>query len=130
MSFVFNRQYSVNQDIRVPNLPIGQMVDSEGNPTNTEMTFRQALITSLQTNFSSEGLVAPIQNPTTLPLIQDNAIPDPVTGLLNYTCLPGTILYVQHPTDYTQDKVMIAVRNSNIFPSSLSPVLFKTVTLT
>lgn len=117
------------QNIRVPTLPIGRMVDKEGMPTDDELLFRTQLITSLQENFNYEGLVMPTQ--------QNGASPnDFVTQIQNhqnikgqYTCALGTMLYViPDPLDYTQDKVMIAVRNSNDFPNS-API-FKTVTLT
>lgn len=117
------------QNIRIPTLPIGRMVDKEGMPTDDELLFRTQLITSLQQNFNYEGLVMPTQ--------QNGISPnDYVTQIQNhqnikgqYTCALGTMLYViADPLDYTQDKVMIAVRNSNDFPSS-API-FKTVTLT
>lgn len=117
------------QSIRVPTLPIGRMVDKEGMPTDDELLFRTQLITSLQNNFNYEGLVMPTQ--------QNGASPqDYVTQIQNhqnikgqYTCALGTMVYViVDPNDYTQDKVMIAVRNSNDYPESAP--LFKTVTLT
>ena len=40
-----------NPVIRIPNLPIGQIVDENGNATDDELSFRHALITSLQNNF-------------------------------------------------------------------------------
>ena len=94
-----------NSYIRVPNLPNGQITDKEGNGTDDEMTFRHALITSLQQNFGDEGLVAPVQSATNIATIAANRIPDPVTGLPNqYTCQPGTIIY-----NSTNDTLMVAI---------------------
>jgi len=110
------------QPIRIPNLPMGKLVDENGHPTDNELTFRQALITSLQNYMGNEGLVSPTQNDADKTTIQDN-----VDSQGTYTCELGTILYVKHPSDYTQDKVMIAVRDDNTYPST--PPKFKTITL-
>ena len=84
-----------NPYIRVPNLPNGQIADSDGNPTDDEITFRQALITSLQKNFGDEGLVAPTQSYANMLIIQNNKAPNPITGVGDvYTCQFGTCLYV------------------------------------
>ena len=104
--------------IRVPNLPVGKVVDEEGSATQEELTFRHALITGLQTYFGNEGLVAPTQANTTAPAdyitqIQNNKLPNG-----QYTCQYGTILY-----NSTANSVMIAVNNGSGQP------VFKTVTL-
>ena len=121
----------IQQNIRVPTLPMGEMVTKDGTPTDDELLFRTQLITSLQQNFGNEGLVIPVQgNGVVL------GVDDYVTQIQNhqnikgeYTCALGTMLYViPDATDYTKDKVMIAVRNDNTFPNT--PPLFKTVTLT
>lgn len=110
--------------IRIPNLPFGQIVDDKGNPTDDELTFRQALVSSLQQYMGDEGLVPPTQSE-----VNKDAIQNHTNSQGQYTCALGTILYViPDPLDYTQDKVMIAVRNSNDYPDSAP--LFKTVTLT
>jgi len=114
--------------VRIPNLPFEKMVNEKGEPTSSEMTFRQTLITGLQKYFGEEGLVMPTQTPLNLTIIQNNQFPNQSTGNNEFTCNLGTMIYVQHPTDYTLDKVMIAVRNSNDYPNS-API-FKTVTLT
>ena len=75
--------------IRVPNLPNGQIVDEQGNATDDELTFRHALITSLQNNFGNEGLVSPTQNYSNMLIIQNNQLPNG-----QYTCAFGTSLYV------------------------------------
>jgi hypothetical protein len=114
-------------DIRIPNLPTGKMVDENGVATDGEATFRRILITSLQNNFGNEGVVVPTQNPTDVLKIQNNSVYNPATGMQEYTCQLGTILYEQNPTDYTMDRVLIAVRNDNTYPAT-APV-FKQVTL-
>lgn len=91
--------------IRVPNLPNGQLVDEDGNATDDELTFRQGLITSLQQNFGNEGLVAPVQDSTNIAIIQNNQLPNPVTGVADqYSCQPGTIIY-----NSTNDTLMVAI---------------------
>ena len=114
---------NVNVRLTVPNLPLGPIVDKDGNATENEQRFRQSLIDLLQTYFSPEGCVAPAQTPANVTIIQ-NAI-NGVTG--QATCLPGTIIYQQHPTDYTQDALVVAFRNSNT--AGVAPV-FMTVTVT
>lgn len=120
----------IQQDIRVPALPTGQIVNKDGYATDNELLFRNQLITSLLKNFNNEGLVIPVQlNGIVV------GVDDYVTQIQNaqniqgqFTCALGTMLYViPDPTDYTQDKVMIAVRNTNTFPNTAP--LFKTVTL-
>lgn len=120
--------YSQSSLVRIPNLPLDKMVDDQGRPSPTELTFRQTLVSNLQKLFGNEGCVVPVQSPGNVTLIQNNAVINQSTGVLNYTCQLGTILYSQHPTDYTMDKVVIAVRNDNTYP--LTPPVFKTVTLT
>lgn len=111
-----------NQVIRIPNLPNGQIVDSSGNATDDELTFRHALVTQLQSLFGNEGMVMPTQDPTSAATILNHQ-----NDQGTYTCQLGTMLYVQHPSDYTQDIVVIAVRNDNTYPNT-APV-FKSVTL-
>lgn len=120
--------YSQNQVIRIPNLPVGQMVDSTGSPTTDELTFRQTLISNLQKYFGNEGIVIPVQDAVSVALIQNNSVIDTGSGLPVYTCQLGTMLYQLDPIDYTQDKVLIAVRNDNTYPAT--PPIFKVVTLT
>lgn len=118
------------QSLRIPILPVDKIVDEQGMPTKSESSFRQALIDSLQKYMGNEGLVAPNQSSTDLTTIQNNNIPNSASPSgVQYTCQLGTIIYViPDPNDYTQDKVMIAVRNSNDYPASAP--LFKTITLT
>jgi len=114
--------------IRIPNLPNGQLVDDEGNATDDELTFRHALISQLQKNFGNEGCVIPTQYEQTVPFDDVTKIQNNQNGQGQFTCQLGTMLYViRDPADYTQDSVMIAVRNDNSYP--LTAPLFKTVTL-
>lgn len=108
--------------IRIPNLPLGKMSDEEGMPTDDELTFRQALVTSLQSYLGNEGLVTPVQSPTNAAIILNHQ-----NSQDQYTCLLGTILYVQHPTDFAQDKLVVAVRADNTYP--VTPPVFKEFTL-
>jgi hypothetical protein len=114
--------------VRIPNLPLGNIVDENGNTTPSEETFRQTLVSNLQNLFGQEGCVIPIQTPTGATTIINNSIINEATGVAQYSCQLGTLLYIQDPTDYTQDKVVIAVRNDNTYPST--PPIFKTLTLT
>lgn len=110
--------------MNIPDLPVSPITEENGYPTAEEYQFRQNLIQALQEGASEEGLVAPTQSQANMLVIQNNK-----NAQNQYTCQLGTILYViPDPNDYTQDKVMIAVRNSNDYPASAP--LFKTVTLT
>lgn len=100
--------------IRVPNLPMGKMVDENGMPTDNELAFRQQLITTLNQLFGNEGCVVPTQTAANITVIQNNVNPQG-----QYTCAFGTILY-----NSDANSIMIAVDNGAGAP------LFKTVTLT
>lgn len=116
------------QPVRIPNLPIDKMVDDKGYATPSELTFRQSLLSNLQTLFGNEGSVIPTQSPDNATTIINNKTVDPATNVSKYSCALGTMLYVKHPTDYTQDKVVIAVRNDNTYP--VTAPIFQKVTLT
>lgn len=117
--------------IRVPNLPMGVIIDENGRATDDFLTFLQALTQSLQQNYGPEGLVMPTQTEG-----MSAGVDDFVTQIQNnqnekgqYTCQLGTMLYVINDVnDYTMDKVQVAVRNSNDYPESAP--LFKTFTVT
>ncbi len=106
-------------DIRIPNLPTGAIVDKEGIATDGEATFRRILITSLQNNFGNEGVVVPTQSAADILKIQNNTIYNPATGMNEFSCQYGTILY-----NSTANSIMIAINNGADAP------IFKTVTLT
>jgi hypothetical protein len=116
--------------MKIPNLPsLSPIVTEDGYRTPIEQVFMQQLITELQKNAGPEGLVAPTQFEEAAPNDFVTQIQNNQDGQGQYTCQLGTILYViPDPADYTQDKVMIAVRNDNTYPNT--PPLFKTVTLT
>ncbi len=105
------------QQIRVPNLPLGAMVDKEGVATASEIVFRQTLIRSLQQNFGNEGLVAPSQQNTTAPnnavaVIQNNQVVNQATGELQYTCQGGTLVY-----DSTNNNLLVCILASDGTPT-------------
>ena len=102
-----------NPVIRIPNLPIGQIVDENGNATDDELSFRHALITSLQNNFGNEGVTVPVQAATDITTIQNNQLPNG-----DYSCAPGTIIY-----NSTSNTVMVAIMVAGV-PT------FKTITVT
>ena len=114
--------------VRIPSLPLDKIVDTEGNATPTEATFRQTLVSNLQTLFGQEGCVIPVQTPDGANTIINNTIINEATNIPQFTCALGTMLYIQDPTDYTQDKVVVAVRNDNNYPNT-API-FKTFTIT
>lgn len=94
--------------LRIPNLPIGPIVDKNLNPTQNEGLFRQSLVDLLQTYLGPEGVVSPEQSPTNVQTILNG-----VNEAGQYTMLPGTIIYQKDDSDYTKDKLIIAFRNSN-----------------
>lgn len=106
-------------DIRIPNLPIGPIVNDKGVATDGESTFRRILITSLQKNFGNEGVVVPTQSAADILKIQNNTVYNPATGNDEFTCQFGTILY-----NSTANSIMIAIDDGTGAP------LFRTVTLT
>lgn len=99
--------------IRIPTLPIGQMVKEDGTPTEEELTFRQNLVSNLQSIAGNEGLVAPTQTTANILVIQNNQLPNG-----EYTCQFGTIIY-----DVTTRELKVAVDDGAGAP------LFKVVTL-
>lgn len=86
-------------NIRIPNLPVGRLVDQNGNTTDEEQTFRQTLISSLQDNFGSEGCVVPSQTKANIAKIQDHTVIDQATGNPVYTCKFGTLIFNNEPYD-------------------------------
>ncbi len=110
--------------IRVPNLPSGQITDSNGNPTDDEITFRNTLITGLQKNFGNEGCVVPTQSNAVAPddfikQIQDNRTPNPVTGVPDqYTCGFGRFLY-----DETNNRILVSIDGGGGVPAFMEVTL-------
>ena len=94
-----NQNISRN-NIRIPNLPMGKIVDANGMPTDDEMTFRQTLLTLLQQFIGNEGLVMPSQTQSNIALIQNNtAQAQGATPSFTYTCAYGTMIYNSSPYD-------------------------------
>ena len=91
---------SSNRDeVRIPNLPIGHIVDDNGYPTDDELTFTQVLVTNLQKLVGNNGLVMPTVNNTEMLQIQNN------TDINQQkTCAFGTLLY-----NKDTNKIMAAV---------------------
>ena len=90
---------------RIPNLPVGQMTDANGNATPEELNFRQTLVTALQGNIGSEGLVCPSQSAADIATIVANTQQSPgATPNFVYTCAPGTFFY-----DTTTDTVHVTI---------------------
>lgn len=90
---------------RIPALPIGKMVNPNGDPSTEELIFRQTLMSSLISNMGSEGLVAPSQ--TTADIAEIVAAEQQFQGVtpeMQRTCQPGTFFY-----DTTTDKVMVTI---------------------
>jgi hypothetical protein len=106
--------------VRIPNLPMGKIVDDNGMPTQDEQTFRQALLTLLESIAGNEGLVAPILTSSQITTVQNNSqqVPGANPGFY-YTCQYGTIVY-----NSTANSIQIAIDNGSGVP------IFKTVTLT
>lgn len=90
---------SDSQVIRVPNLPMGQIVNEQGYPTDDELTFRQTLLTNLQRFIGNEGIVVPTQTNNNILSIQNN-----VNANGQYTCAFGTLIY-----DATNNKLLAAI---------------------
>ena len=109
----------VQGKIRIPNLPMGKVVDENGFASDDEQTFRQTLISSLQDNFGSEGCVIPSLSATDIAIIQDNNFVDQATGNTIYSCQYGTLVY-----NITANSIMAAIDNGAGKPK------FMTVTLT
>lgn len=95
-------------EVRIPNLPMGPLVDKDGKATPEEMTFRQALLTLLQTIAGNEGLVMPSQTTDNITTIVNNqqAVPG-ATPPTTYTCAPGAFLY-NSTSDTVQVTVLVA----------------------
>lgn len=108
--------------IRIPNLPMGRIVDADGKPTDDELTFRQTLLTLLEQLLGTEGLVMPQQPTANITTIQNHTqkTPGASSGTV-YTCQFGTFIY-----DSTTREVKVTVESG---PSTGVPV-FKVVTIT
>ena len=106
--------------IRVPNLPTGKIVNEEGYATDDELTFRHTLVTQLQQNFGSEGLVAPTQTNVLAPADLDYISQIQNFQLENgeYTCGFGRILY-----DSTNNRILISIDGGGGVPAFMEVTL-------
>ena len=108
------------QNIRIPNLPTTQITREDGTATQEFMAFMQTLITQLQLNFGSEGMVAPSQPADNVTIIQDNINQQYPGGLSTYTCQFGTFIYIPNTadlmTDPPNDEVVVSVNNGSDAP--------------
>lgn len=77
--------------IRIPNLPMGRIVNEKGFPTDDELTFRQVLLTNLQRLMGNEGLVIPSLEYADIVRIVNNT--ETVGTITRYTCAFGTLFY-------------------------------------
>lgn len=110
--------------LRVPNLPLGKIVDENGMPTDDELTFRQALVTLLQKLFGNEGVVMPSQPQANVTAIQNYTNPQG-----QKTCQFGTIIYIPSTTAFPaapNDSLVVAFNDGT---AAQEPV-FKTITVT
>ena len=115
-------QNILRNNIRIPNLPMGKIVDANGMPTDDEMTFRQTLLTLLQQFIGNEGLVMPSQTAANILLIQNNtAQAQGATPAFTNTCAFGTMIYESNTA-----LVKVAIED----PLGSGTPVFKTVTVT
>ena len=103
---------SNNQVVRIPSLPIGKMVDENGNPTQQEQSFRVGLINSLQQNFGPEGMVAPAQAYADIQTIAANQSINALTGQTAggpFTTQGGTFWF-----DTTNNRIVVALLSAGV----------------
>jgi hypothetical protein len=111
--------------IRIPNLPMGHIVEQDGMPTDDELTFRQVLVTNLQRLFGNEGVVLPSLAYADIVSIV-NAYQN-IGGTQRYTCAPGTLFHSTYdPLEPMSNKILATIQD----PLNLSgPPLLKEVNL-
>jgi len=91
---------------RIPDLPIGKIVNEEGEATDVEQTFRQNLVTGLTNIIGNEGIVAPTQTAADITIIQNNTTVNPSGGAAVPTCQYGTFIY-----DSTNNRIVVTIDN-------------------
>jgi|ERR1017187_795939 hypothetical protein len=112
-----------NNNVRIPNLPLGKLVDEKGMATPEEQMFRQGLLNLLQTLMGEQGIVIPSQTTANILSIQNYRQPMPgATPDFLYPCQYGTLIYNSDIVDQTKS-IQVSINNGG------SP-LFKTITLT
>ena len=113
------------QVVRIPNLPLGHIVEQDGLPTDDELTFRQTLITNLQRLIGNNGMVLPSLAYADIVTIV-NAFEN-IGGTQRYTCPPGTLFHSTYdPAEPMSNKILATIQD----PLNLSgPPLLKEVNL-
>lgn len=118
--------------VRIPNLPMGRIVDQDGRPTDEEMFFRQSLLSLLLELIGAQGVVVPSQTQTDADKIATNTVdtPDGSGGMItSFTCQLGTLLYIPSTATYPaapNDKLVVAMDDGT---AAHAPT-FKTITVT
>lgn len=104
---------SDRSEVRIPNLPMGHIVDENGYPTDDELTFRQVLIQNLQRLMGNEGLVIPSLSYADIVKVVTNT--QTIGAITRYTCAFGTLFYSTGipPTEPNGGKVWVAVEDPN-----------------
>jgi hypothetical protein len=97
----------MTNEIRIPNLPMGNIVEKDGYPTDDEMTFRQVLISNLQRLFGNNGVVLPSLTSTEIAYVENKV---DIQG--RKTCAYGTMVY---DTTVNQVKVAINIGGNPVF---------------
>ena len=105
---------STNTPPLIPNFENLPIIQAGGVWSDTWSLIMQQLLSTLQTNFGPEGLVAPTLTAAQITAVQNNQLPNGA-----FTCQYGTIVY-----NSTANSMMMAVNNGAGAP------IFKTVTLT
>jgi hypothetical protein len=115
---------------RIPNLPMGRIVDEKGFPTDDELTFRQVLLTNLQRLMGNEGLVIPSLEYADIVRIVNNT--ETVGTITRYTCAFGTLFYSTGlpdpgppPTNPNGNKIWVTIED----PANPGVPLLKEVNL-
>jgi hypothetical protein len=118
--------------VRIPNLPMGRIVDKDGRPTDEEMFFRQSLLSLLLDLIGAQGVVIPSQTQTDADKIAANTVQTPnATGgtITSFTCQLGTMLYIPSTATYPatpNDQLVVAMDDG----TALHAPTFKTITVT
>lgn len=104
--------------MNIPNLPVGRIIEDNGNPTDQELTFRQNLISELQKNVGKYFFAPPQLSSAEIAQLELATEPSPAGGVI-YVVPFGAWVY-----NTTTNAIMFAVDNGSGAP------IFKTATLT
>lgn len=93
------------QIVRIPNLPMGHIVEDGGMPTDDELTFRQTLITNLQRLIGNNGVVLPSLTSLEIADLANQKRYEPgQLASAQYTTAFGTLVY-----DSTTNEIKAAI---------------------